>query len=143
MDGQAALLDILDTAGQEEFSSMQDQWMRDGQGFLLVYNITSSPTFDEVAVLYEKILRTKEGEESGSIPIVLAGNKCDLEDERTVSQKEGEERAASMNAPFFETSAKAKINVDTVFFELVRKIRAKQSVAGAPVTRRKKLCAIL
>ena len=49
------MLDILDTAGQEEFSSMQDQWMRDGKGFLLVYNITSRPTFDEVSILYEKV----------------------------------------------------------------------------------------
>jgi GTPase KRas protein len=41
IDDETALLDILDTAGQEEFSSMQDQWMRDGQGFLLVYNIVA------------------------------------------------------------------------------------------------------
>jgi GTPase KRas protein len=60
IDDHSALLDILDTAGQEEFSSMQDQWMRDGKGFLLVYNITSRPTFDEVTNLYEKILRTKD-----------------------------------------------------------------------------------
>jgi len=46
IDDQNALLDILDTAGQEEFSSMQDQWMREGKGFLLVYTITSRATFD-------------------------------------------------------------------------------------------------
>lgn len=60
IDDETALLDILDTAGQEEFSSMQDQWMRDGKGFLLVYNIISRPTFDEIHVLYDKILRTKD-----------------------------------------------------------------------------------
>ena len=38
------------------------QWMRDGKGFLLVYNITSRPTFDEVATLYDKILRTKDAD---------------------------------------------------------------------------------
>eukprot|EP01084_Bolivina_argentea_P056829 103936_1 len=47
IDNRPALLDILDTAGQEEFSSMQDQWMREGKGFLLVYSITSTATFDE------------------------------------------------------------------------------------------------
>lgn len=66
IDGDAALLDILDTAGQEEFSSMQDQWMRDGKGFLLVYNIISRTTFDELSVLYEKILRTKDAD---SVPM--------------------------------------------------------------------------
>lgn len=60
IDEQTALLDILDTAGQEEFSSMQDQWMREGKGFLLVYNITSKSTFDEVSLLYDKILRSKD-----------------------------------------------------------------------------------
>jgi len=59
IDSEGALLDILDTAGQEEFSSMQDQWMREGKGFLLVYTITSRTTFDEVSALYEKILRVK------------------------------------------------------------------------------------
>ncbi len=52
-------LDILDTAGQEEFSSMQEQWMRDGKGFMLVYNIINRATFDEVLKLREKIIRTK------------------------------------------------------------------------------------
>jgi len=46
--------------------------MRDGKGFLLVYNIISRPTFDEVSVLYEKILRTKD---ATKVPVVLVGNK--------------------------------------------------------------------
>ena len=63
IDDQNALLDILDTAGQEEFRSMQDAWMRDGQGFLLVYSIISRSTFEEVSELYAKIIRTKESEQ--------------------------------------------------------------------------------
>merc|ERR1711997_787729 len=57
IDEKACLLDILDTAGQEEFSSMQDQWMREGQAFPVVYSITSRPTFDEAIIMREKILR--------------------------------------------------------------------------------------
>ncbi len=57
IDNELALLDILDTAGQEEFSSMQDEWIRVGDGFLLVYSITTRNTFDEVHRLREKILR--------------------------------------------------------------------------------------
>lgn len=86
VDDQTALLDILDTAGQEEFSSMLDQWMREGKGFLLVYNITSQTTFDEVSVLYDKILRSKEKDK---VPIVLVGNKCDLEKDRKVPTASG------------------------------------------------------
>jgi GTPase KRas protein len=120
IDEEAALLDILDTAGQEEFSSMQDQWMRDGKGFLLVYNIVSRPTLDEVCALYDKILRTKD---TDKVPIVLVGNKCDLKDQRVVEYNEGAELAKQWGCHFFETSAKMKLNNETCFFELVREIR--------------------
>jgi len=120
IDDETALLDILDTAGQEEFSSMQDQWMRDGQGFLLVYNITSRATFDEVSTLYDKILRTKD---TDNVPIVLVGNKCDLKDERDIEYIEGADLAKSWGCSFFETSAKIKLNNEACFFELVRNIR--------------------
>jgi len=123
IDDETALLDILDTAGQEEFSSMQDQWMRDGQGFLLVYNIVARPTFDEVNILYDKILRTKDVDD---VPIVLVGNKCDLKDQRMVEYEEGSELAHQWHCPFFETSAKIKLNNEACFFELVRTIRKQQ-----------------
>lgn len=123
IDDETALLDILDTAGQEEFSSMQDQWMRDGQGFLLVYNIVARPTFDEVSILYDKILRTKD---SDDVPIVLVGNKCDLKEQRVVEYDEGATLAKQWGCPFFETSAKIKLNNEACFFELVRTIRNQQ-----------------
>jgi len=140
IDGSPALLDILDTAGQEEFSSMQDQWMRDGKGFLLVYNITSKPTFDEVNNLYEKILRTKD---ANKVPIVLVGNKCDLADERQVSTEQGKGLASSWGCPFYETSAKKKINHETCFHELVREIRKLEANKPSSSTKRKFKCAIL
>jgi len=120
IDEQNALLDILDTAGQEEFSSMQDQWMREGKGFLLVYTITSRATFDELHNLYDKILRSKENQK---VPIVICGNKCDLESQREVSAEEGKQLAVSWGCPFFETSAKNRTNHEKCFFEAVREIR--------------------
>jgi small GTP-binding protein len=130
LDDSPALLDILDTAGQEEFSSMQDQWMRDGKGFLLVYNITSRPTFEEVSALHEKLLRTKDAEET-KVPIVLVGNKCDLASERAVQSSEGAALAEKWGCAFFETSARLKINNETCFLELVREIRRQDDAAAA------------
>ncbi|CEO97156.1 Ras family [Plasmodiophora brassicae] len=140
VDDETALLDILDTAGQEEFSSMQDQWMRDGKGFLLVYNITARNTFDEVSGLYDKILRSKDQEK---VPIVLCGNKCDLVNDREVQTSEGEELAAQWGCPFFETSAKEKINNEECFFQVVREIRKMEKKTAPPTTQRKKMCTIL
>lgn len=54
IDGETCLLDILDTAGQEEYSAMRDQYMRTGEGFLLVFAVNSAKSF-EVSILYNHI----------------------------------------------------------------------------------------
>jgi len=136
IDDRPALLDILDTAGQQEFSSMQDQWMREGKGFLLVYNITSRPTFEEIEMLREKIVRAKD---TDKIPIVIAGNKCDLAQNRQVGTKDGQALAQSWGeyCAFFETSAKDKINNEEVFHEVVRKIRMIEEGTGGQKQKQK------
>jgi len=115
------MLDILDTAGQEEYSVMRDQYINSGQGFLLVYSVTSKRSFETAGELKEKIIQVKERDH---YPIVLCGNKCDLEKERKVTSEEGREKAKEWEVPFFETSAKARINVEESFFQLVRMIKS-------------------
>merc|ERR1712000_805516 len=83
VDGVAVLLDIMDTAGQEEYSALRDQYMKTGQGFILAYSITSPTSFDAAVKLRTQILRIKE--EQPDIPIMLVGNKLDLEEERAVT----------------------------------------------------------
>merc|ERR1712225_83155 len=82
IDQETCLLDILDTAGQEEYSAMRDQYMRTGEGFLCVYAITSRSSFEEITAFREQILRVKDAD---AVPIMICGNKCDLESERQVS----------------------------------------------------------
>ena len=65
----------------EEYSAMRDQYMRTGQGFVMVYSITSRSSFDEITSFREQILRVKDKD---YVPVLLAGNKCDLERERYV-----------------------------------------------------------
>jgi len=84
IDDEVALLDVLDTAGQEEYSAMREQYMRTGEGFLLVYSITSRSSFEEISAFHQQILRVKDVE---GYPIIVVGNKFDLENERQVSQK--------------------------------------------------------
>ncbi|KAF9904351.1 Ras GTPase [Lobosporangium transversale] len=117
---EVALLDVLDTAGQEEYSAMREQYMRTGEGFLLVYSITSRNSFEEISTFYHQILRVKDKD---FFPIILVANKCDLEHERQVSTHEGRELAKNFNSRLIETSAKQRINVDESFYNLVREIR--------------------
>jgi len=106
---------------------MRDQYMRTGQGFILTYAITSRQSYDEVNQFREQILRVKDADR---VPIVLCGNKCDLEDERQVTTAEAQALAKQWQVPFYETSALARINVEEAFFDLVREIR-KDLGAGA------------
>ncbi|CAG8558158.1 13728_t:CDS:2 [Acaulospora morrowiae] len=120
IDDEVALLDVLDTAGQEEYSAMREQYMRNGEGFLLVYSITSRNSFDEISTFHQQILRVKDKD---YFPIIVVANKCDLEMERQVSGHEGREFAKQFSCRFIETSAKQRINVDEAFYNLVREIR--------------------
>jgi len=124
IDGETCMLEILDTAGQEEFAgAVRDQYMRQGQGFLIVYSITSKASFAEAKYLYERVKRAKEASRDENVCLILVGNKCDLVNERVVSTEEGKACAKQWNCPFFEASAKEDINVDETFYELVREIR--------------------
>jgi small GTP-binding protein len=84
IDEEVALLDVLDTAGQEEYSAMREQYMRTGEGFLLVYSITSRQSFEEIMTFQQQILRVKDKD---YFPIIVVGNKCDLDMERQVSKQ--------------------------------------------------------
>ncbi len=57
IDGETCLLDILDTAGQEEYSAMRDQYMRTGEGFLCVFAINNTKSFEDVHLYRYKMFR--------------------------------------------------------------------------------------
>ena len=90
---------------------MRDLYMKNGQGFILVYSITSQATFNDLLELKDQIMRVKDTSE---VPMVLVGNKVDLEDERVVSKDQGQSLARQFNCTFMEASAKLKVNVPEV-----------------------------
>ncbi|XP_044741645.1 ras-related protein Rap1 [Chrysoperla carnea] len=139
VDGQQCMLEILDTAGTEQFTAMRDLYMKNGQGFVLVYSITAQSTFNDLQDLREQILRVKDTDD---VPMVLVGNKCDLEDERVVGKDQGGNLARQFNCAFMETSAKAKINVNDIFYDLVRQIN-KKSPEKTKSKKKKPLCTLL
>jgi small GTP-binding protein len=101
---------------------MRDLYMKNGQGFVLVYSITAQATFNDLMELHDQIVRVKDTPE---VPMILVGNKCDLEDERVVSKDQGQHLARQFNCAFMEASAKVKINVPEIFYNLVRQINSK------------------
>ncbi|XP_063905872.1 GTP-binding protein Rit1-like [Zophobas morio] len=134
IDGEAALLDILDTAGQVEFTAMRDQYMRCGEGFLICYSVTDRHSFQE-ALEYRKLIQKVRASED--TPLVLVGNKFDLQLQRKVTTEEGRTLARQFACPFYETSAALRTFVDDAFHTLVREIRNKEREKLGPVNERK------
>ena len=93
VDQKWCVLDVLDTAGQEEFSAMREQYMRKGDGFLLVYSVTDKQSFENIRHFYTQILRVKDRD---SYPMLLVANKVDLVHLRKVSEEQGREMAAQL-----------------------------------------------
>ena len=111
-------LQIWDTAGQERYRSITSAYYKGSKGCFIVYDITSSQTFENIEKWYEEISKTGDK----SLSIILIGNKCDLEDERKVTIEMGENKARDLNCPFFETSALNNIHIEEVFQKIAENI---------------------
>ena len=134
IDGELCMLDILDTAGQEEYAAFRDRYLRSVQGFIIAYAVTSRLAFEEVIPFREQIVKLRD---NNNVPMIVVGNKCDLEEERQVTNGEGQTLAKSFGCPFFETSAKERINVEETFFELTREVMRYEDLIGVSLKSKK------
>ncbi|KAL3307411.1 hypothetical protein Ciccas_014074, partial [Cichlidogyrus casuarinus] len=119
-------VDILDTAGQEDYHGIRDFYYRAGEGFLLVFALDDRHSFETITE-YISTIRTVKN--NTNLPMVLVGNKSDLVDKRQVSTEDAQALARSLNIPYVETSARTRANVDKIFFDLCVMLAA----AKAPV----------
>ena len=115
-DGSIVNCLIYDTGGQEKFKSINSQYYRKANAILLLYDITKKDSFDEIKDYYSKEIRERCNK---NIPVVLIGNKLDLENEREVSQEEAIILAKQENYVFRETSCKTNQNVANAFEALI------------------------
>jgi len=141
IDGKACMLEVLDTAGQEEYTALRDQWIRDGEAFLLVYSISSRKSFNRIHKFHAQVQRVKESSlsspaypesplssiaaplERGPAQVLMVGNKCDRVTEREVSTQEGDALARELGCGFVESSAKNCVNIEKAFYDLVRRLQ--------------------
>jgi len=134
------MLEILDTAGQEEFIALRDQWIRDCEGFIIVYSIDDRRGFDQVEIFKDLVVKVKDEENS---PTMLLGNKCDLEDKREVRTEEGKEMANKIQAGFLETSAKTRTNIEESFQGLLDIVNSNSDGKPAKKKRSTPNCTVL
>jgi len=125
IDGRMAMLDILDTAGQEDFSALRAVWCGNKDGFVLVYAINDPNSISGLEQFFDEIIQWYDDERIP--PILLVGNKADLEDEVTEPFWERAEKLAKewKVVDHMKTSAKTAYNVNAAFANIVRATRLK------------------
>ncbi|KAJ7925577.1 ras protein [Mycena leptocephala] len=122
VDDHMCFVEVFDTAGQEEYATLRDHWVREAQGFILVYSIASRRSFERLEVFRQSVRRVKKGN-----PILaLVGNKADKLYEREVPKAEGEELARQFGCEFIEVSAKTGQKVEWAFMSVLRALRQEQ-----------------
>ena len=117
--GKEYMIEILDTEENEEIPGIMDRWIKKGQGFLLVFSINDYESFERIKRIYDKILRTKQ---SKICPILLVGNKLDLENERVVSYSEAKELADSWRVEYYEVSSRNGSNCQIILEKIIEEI---------------------
>eukprot|EP00076_Gallus_gallus_P032093 XP_024997631.1 ras-related protein Rab-37 isoform X4 [Gallus gallus] len=119
VDGVKVKLQIWDTAGQERFRSVTHAYYRDAQALLLLYDITSKMSFDNIRAWLTEIHEYAQKD----VVIMLLGNKADVSSERMVRTEDGASLAREYGVPFMETSAKTGMNVELAFLAIARELK--------------------
>jgi Ras-related protein Rab-1A len=121
LNDQVIKMQIWDTAGQDRFRTLTSSYYRGAHGIIIVYDVTSKESFDNVRQWMQEI----EKFASENVNKLLVGNKSDLEEQREVSYEEGVELAKKFDVPFLEVSAKNAIHVDDTFTTMATEIQAR------------------
>ena len=114
VNNKSVKLNIWDTAGQERFKTITSAYYKGSHGVVIVYDITDKEGFNNIL----SWLAEAKKHAGPNVSRVLVGNKCDLQQERKVTWQEGKDLADREGMAFFETSAKARINIHEVFEQL-------------------------
>lgn len=117
VDNKKVKLQIWDSAGQERFRNITASYYRNCSAIIIVYDITSKDSFNKVSDWVEEVRRYVP-----SAPLLLVGNKCDLEENRQVPKEDGEELAKRLGLIFLETSAKTSYNIEEAFQEMAQQL---------------------
>lgn len=140
LDNDNYIIEILDTAGTEEFMCMRDLCIKDGHGFVLVYSIDSYSTLFDLYNLNDQINRVKDNTDT---PKIIAGNKCDLQKDRKVTLSEATIIASRFLCEHFEVSAKNSKNIKELFHSLIRIMNNYYYSSFKISIKNKKLCTLI
>jgi len=128
IDKKTVKLQIWDTAGQERFRTITSAYYRGADGIIMVYDVTSSESFDHVEEWLSEVDRYANENTSK----LLVGNKADLIEDKQVSEETAQRFADKLSIPFIETSAKTATNVDAAFLTMAKELIKMRSKIKGP-----------
>ena len=117
-NGEKLKVFFYDTSGQEKYNSLSFNYIKNCHGILLMYDISNKKSFIKIKDWLNNIFEHKDKD----FPILLLGNKCDLEEKREVTKEEGDQLAKELKLNFYETSNKDNINIEKAITELIEMI---------------------
>lgn len=110
---------LWDTGGEERFRAMTPLYYRDASAAILVYDITEMASFQSLSYWIKEL---DEKVKKDNMVLVLAGNKCDMNEKRQVFQDQAEKMAKENNMLFFEVSAMRGDGVPEMFKAMAERI---------------------
>ena len=121
IDNKTINIKLWDTAGQERYKSLTQSYFKNAEGVLLTYDVTNNESFDNLRDWITSIKKNMEGRNI-FIPVIIIGNKIDMEESREINKEDAEKFAKENNYKYFETSAKTGEGVDNAIRELIIQI---------------------
>ena len=132
-NGDKIIAKIWDTAGQERFRPVVLQTLKNGQGIVLVFDVTKRETFNGLKSWLDDINKI-----TTKVKIILFGNKCDADDDvRAVTEEEAKQFANENNILYIETSAKENVNIEKGFSQIINDTYAKYGATSGFVLKKK------
>lgn len=134
VDDENLVVELYDTAGQEDYAALRNLYIESANGFLLVFSLTQRSTFTACAELHDMICKIKG---TAVPPVVLVGNKKDMHRATNITPKNIAVFCTERNCTYIEVSAKTGDNVNQAFIDLIRLMRKQNRRKPKPTAQRR------
>ena len=121
INNQTINIKLWDTAGQERYKALTQNYFRNAEGVLLTFDVTNTDSFNNLKDWIGSIKTNMEGKNI-FLPLIIVGNKIDMEDSREINKEDADKFASDNNYKYFETSAKTGEGVDDAIRDLVNQV---------------------